>query len=130
MSKTSLIDDGRIGSFSHRRECPEGQEFVESYRRKDGTFVKGFCRDIKDARSKGFDLNETEDGYHYYQAETRFGSSGGQPTAEEVRKSIEENNRGRARIVLKGHELYRVDNEDKKERLGTVTHDFVYSDEV
>ena len=48
MSKTSLIDDGRIGSFSHRRECPEGQEFVESYRRKDGVRVEGYCRDLPD----------------------------------------------------------------------------------
>ena len=25
-------------------ECPEGQEFVNPYTKRDGTFVRGYCR--------------------------------------------------------------------------------------
>ena len=25
-------------------ECPEGQEFVNPYSKRDGTFVRGYCR--------------------------------------------------------------------------------------
>ena len=25
-------------------DCPEGEEYVPPYRKKDGTYVRGFCR--------------------------------------------------------------------------------------
>ena len=39
--------------------CPEGQEFVASYTKRDGTFVRSYCRP---SRPHDVDDNDSEEG--------------------------------------------------------------------
>ena len=41
-------------------------EWVPGYRKKDGTWVRGFCRNVNKARKQGYSSNETKHGSHYY----------------------------------------------------------------
>ena len=57
--------------------CPPGKEMVQGYRKRDGTVVRSFCRDIRNHDTpedrakfrqnikKAQEVLEEKDGYHF-----------------------------------------------------------------
>lgn len=108
-----------------------GGEWIKEYRKKDGTLVKGYCRDIGEARRQGYDAGETKDGYHYYSFQNGEVSSGGWGSTEEVAKSLEEFYPGN-KVIIKPSEQVFIENRQTHERkyIGRMEHTFVNSDDV
>lgn len=44
--KEEYKSDDKLNEESNNK-CPSGQEYVPAYKKKDGTYVKGFCRKVK-----------------------------------------------------------------------------------
>jgi hypothetical protein len=45
--------------WKKRLNCPEGYEWVDSYRKRDGTLVSGFCREISKKQKPIYQVVDT-----------------------------------------------------------------------
>ena len=113
-------------------ECEaQGGEWVARYRKKDGTVVRGFCRDIGEARKQGYSGGETPDGYHYYSFYSDRGSSGGWETPEELAKALEDLYPEDKITVTPSRQIYAEDRQThKKTYLGLMEHKFISNEDI
>jgi hypothetical protein len=122
----------RYKEMMNREECETiGGEWVKGYRRKDGTEVHGFCRDIGEARKQGYGAGETEHGYHYYSLQNNETSSGGWNTPEEVAKSLEDFYPNDKIIIMPSKQVFAENRQTHTRRyIGRMEHTFVNNEDI
>ena len=110
-------------------KCAPGREWIPAYKKRDGTRVAGYCRDIRDARRSGLAKRQTKDGFHYYYMNNDKFQSGGCGSPNDVLKAL--------RIMYPGEPITKDDynnvyigKADQKRKIGTISHKFVYKDQI